>query len=74
MLDAIRKRATTVDESTRSRAVSIDDIIASKKKNRSQSYKETGVAAILAHRIALMGGDLSDNDDLGGDNSDSDWE
>ena len=73
LLDAIRKRAMTVDETNRSRTVSIDDIIASKKKKRAQSYKETGVAAILAHRIAMMGGDLSDNDEEDG-SSDDDWE
>ena len=72
LLEAIRKRASTVDESNRNRAVSIDAILKAKKKRRAQSYKETGVAAILAHRIAVMGGD--DSGDERSASSSDEWD
>ena len=72
LLEAIRKRASTVDESNRNRNISIDAIIKAKKKRRAQSYKETGVAAILAHRIAVMGGDDSEDEKSG--SSSDEWD
>ena len=72
LLEAIRKRASTVDESNRNRNISIDAIIKAKKKRRAQSYKETGVAAILAHRIAVMGGD--DSEDEKSESSSDEWD